>query len=60
MTYTNTDMSMLDNDENGDERLPEHTLPKVIEELIEKGKYENMQRRVLLVCGIHVQLYMYM
>ena len=43
------EMDGLDVDDTGDERLPEHQLPKVIEDLIEKGKYDNMQRRVVQV-----------
>ncbi len=39
----------MDTDGTGDERLPEHQLPKVIEDLIDKGKYENMQRKVIKV-----------
>ena len=44
-------MSTVDMDTDGtvDERLPEHQLPKVIEDLIDKGKYDNMQRKVIKV-----------
>ncbi len=44
-------MDGVDVEEIGNnDRLPDHQLPKVIEDLIEKGKYDNMQKRVVMVC----------
>ena len=39
----------------GETGLAEHQLPKVIEDLIEKGKYDNMQRKVVKVSFIKIK-----
>ena len=50
-TYTLVEMGGMEVRETGDEKLPEHQLPKVIEGLIEQGKYDNMQRKIAQVCS---------
>ena len=53
--YSSDEMDGLENIEDGDDKLSEFSLPEQVEELIEKGKYKNVERIVKQVKNTCIQ-----
>ena len=61
--YSSDEMDGLENIEDGDDKLSEFSLPEQVEELIEKGKYKNVERIVKQVRNtcihpVHVHVFL--
>ena len=52
--YSSDEMDGLENIEDGDDTLSEFSLPEQVEELIEKGKYKNVERIVKQVRNTYI------